>query len=131
MTLEDHQTNADVGITKRLTPHEANENLADILIGRLNHLLECEPSLGETFGLLIRTRVTCSDSVRDHETIQVSVEEGCNYVGFLGMLNGIVGAIEPSHEKAGWGYVMAIIEKDGTVSGFCNTKYKPRTRGSI
>lgn len=107
------------------TPHEANEKLAEVIISRLNSLLEDDPSLGETFGLLIRTRVTCSDSVRDHDTIQVEVEEGCNYVGFLGMLNGIVGAIPEGHEKAGWGYVMAIVEDDGTVSSFCNTKHKP------
>ena len=105
-----------------LTPNEVNEKLAEVLINRLNALLEAEPTLGETLGLLIRTRVTCSDSVRDHDTIQVDWKEGCSYVGFLGMLNGIVGAIPDDHEKAGWGYVMAIVEDDGTVSSFCNTK---------
>ncbi len=107
----------------KLTPHEANEKLAELLIARLNYLLESDPSLGETLGLLIRTRVTCSDSLRGHDTIQVSDEEGCTYVGFLGMLNGIVGAIPDDHEKAGWGYVMAIAEDDKTVSRFVNTKH--------
>ncbi len=104
------------------TPHEANEKLAEVIISRLNSLLEDDPSLGETFGLLIRTRVTCDYGLGDHDTIQVAMEEGCSYVGFLGMLNGIVGAIPKGHEKAGWGYVMAIVEDDGTVSSFCNTK---------
>ncbi|KKK43826.1 hypothetical protein LCGC14_3167900 [marine sediment metagenome] len=107
----------------KLTPHEVNEKLAEVLINRLNALLESDPILGETFGLLIRTRVTCSDCIRDHDTIQVDVEEGCAYVGFLEMLNGIVGAIPVGHEKAGWGYVMAIVEDDKTVSRFVNTKH--------
>jgi len=110
------------------TPHEANERLAELLISRLNYLLETEPSLGETFGLLIRTRVTCDSCLDDHDTIQVDAVDGCSYVGFLGMLNGIVGAIEGGHEKAGWGYVMAIVEEDGSVSSFCNTKHRPVAR---
>jgi len=96
---------------------DTDQKLAVILIHRLNALLEADPSLRETFGLLVRTRVTCSDSVRDHETIQVSVEEGCNYVGFLGMLNGIVGAIQQDRFK-GWGYIAAVVEEDGSVSTF-------------
>lgn len=104
------------------TPNEANEKLAVILIARLNQLLEDTPSLSETFGLLVRTRVACDFEIaKQHPTIQAAVEEGCAYVGFLGMLNGIVGAI-PDGKKARWGYITAIVEDDKRVSGFQLTR---------
>jgi len=107
-----------------VTPHETNEKLAEIVIDRLNHLLEEDDTLGEALGLLIRTRVVCSRSVAESISIQVHEEEGAYYMGFLGMLNGIVGVIPEGEYRAGWGYVMAIVESDGSVSSFINTKYQ-------
>jgi hypothetical protein len=106
-----------------VTPNETNEKLAEVLIHRLNHLLDEDATLGETLGLLMRARVMCSRSVSESDTIQVHEDGGAFYVGFLGMLNGIVGAIPEGEYRAGWGYVMAIVESDGSVSSFVNTRH--------
>ena len=104
------------------TANEANEKLAEILIDRLNYLLEDDKTLGEALGNLMRARVVCSRSVAESPTIQVHEEEGAYYVGFLGLLNGIVGVIPEGEYREGWGYVTAIVEEDGSVSSFTNTK---------
>lgn len=106
------------------TPNNANEKLAEVLIHRLNDLLADEPTLGETLGRLIAMRVVCSRSVAAHPTIQAATEDSGFNVGFLGILNGMVGAIPKGQHREGWGYVMAVLEQDGSVSSFINTKYQ-------
>lgn len=96
--------------------------LARVLIARLNGLLREEPSLGVALFLLCVNRVELPDrALVDHPTIQVAAPpedktDGPIELGFLGMLNGIVGVIKRGKFE-GWGYVTAVFE-DGRVTEF-------------
>lgn len=70
-----------------------DSDLADVLIDRLNKLIE-DPAVREDVGRLIETRVPCSDATLKHPTIQAQegAPDSMGTVGFLGVLNGIVGA---------------------------------------
>jgi hypothetical protein len=65
-----------------------NINLAKQLVDRLNEFVKLDP-----IGLsrLVNIRVVTTEAVADHEDIQVVMEGGTPYVGFLGVLNGICG----------------------------------------
>lgn len=106
-----------------LSLHETNEKLATILIARLNAMIEADPAIGPALWLLVGHRVELPDrALLDHPTIQVAERSPGTVdspieVGFLGMLNGIVGAIPyGKHEK--WGYIAAVVEEDRSVSAF-------------
>lgn len=101
-----------------------NDSLAVELVNRLNAMIEAEPAVDVALGLLLSARVQLPDeALRDHPTIQVGsikdgpVDSGPIEVGFMGMLNGIVGVL-PEGKRAGWGYIAAVVEKDGHVSRF-------------
>jgi hypothetical protein len=89
--------------------------LADVLIERLNGLIQ-NPAIREDIGKLIETRVPCSKETLDHPTIQAG-DEG---VGFLGILNGLVGTI-PEGPKKGWGFIAAEFSDDGKLERFQRT----------
>ena len=102
------------------------EESADEIIAFLNEAAAIDPM---AMGKLIADRVSCNGTMADHPTIQVTLlEGGYTTVGFLGMLNGIIGAI-PDGPKAGWGYITAQIEEDGSCSGFLRTMSKVETLG--
>lgn len=93
-------------------------DLADEVITRLNKLIE-NPEVREDIGQLIETRVTCGQATLDHPTIQATELDTSKHtvrgtprpglVGFLGVLNGLVGAM-PDGPKKGWGYVAAVFD---------------------
>ncbi len=93
-------------------------DLAQELVERLNRLCE-DHDARIALGRLIRHAVELpDDALTPHPTIQVwaagerSDNPNSCAVGFLGMLNGIVGAI-PTGKRAGWGYVAAVFEDNG------------------
>ena len=56
-------------------------------------------------------------AIADHPTIQVC--DGT--VGFLGLLNGIVGVLPEYSDRAGWGFISAEIDEAGRVLRFVRT----------
>lgn len=92
--------------------------LADEIISRLNALIQ-DPAIREDVGRLIETRVSCSEATTNHPTIQT--QDGPQF-GFLGLLNGILGAIPEGERLAGWGYVAANFDDGGRLTHFSRTK---------
>jgi hypothetical protein len=95
------------------------------LIEFLDSLSKIDPV---AMGRLVGFRVPCSDAFRIHPTVQVGVaveasaefgglRPDASVVGLLGILNGFAGVYETGR-FAGWGPVAAIVEDDGSVSGF-------------
>jgi len=93
-----------------------DDRLANEIIARLNILIE-DPEVRKDIDALIEARVEVSETTADHPLIQVS--EG-GRLGFLGLLNGIVGLI-PEGSKAGWGFITAICDDDGKLVRFTRT----------
>lgn len=95
-----------------------SEALADLLIQRLNEIARVDP---DAMAALIKTRVPCNDAMLRHPTVQVARQVGASddafEVGFLGMLNGIIGVIEDGPRK-GWGHIAAVMDDDGTLLRF-------------
>lgn len=95
-----------------------NEELAQELIKRLNKLCK-DPHARKLVRDLIETRVNVSEALAPHPTIQVQVlNDGIQdyyQVGFLGLLNGLVGVLPKRYgDKAGWGHLSAIFSDDST-----------------
>ena len=99
----------------------------DDTIAFLNELV----ALGEggVLARLIEKRTWCTKALEDHPTVQIAGREDrvvagrtvkLRMVGFLGILNGLFGTISEG-EKKGWGYIAAVYESDGTLSGFRRT----------
>ncbi len=109
--------------------------LADEIIARLNKLIE-HPEVRDDIGRLIESRVGCSRRTVDHPTIQaevfhddqqmVRVKPGCEgpagFVGFLGVLNGLVGSIPSGEPRSGWGYIAAEFDDDLKLVKFLRSK---------
>lgn len=91
----------------------------DQAIDMLNDLLKLDR---EAITQLLDRRVLCSESMADHETVQVLERQHKNgkastyTVGLLGILNGLFGVMED-----GWGHISAWYEDDGTVIAFKRT----------
>src|SRR5277367_2353946 len=85
---------------------------ADLLITLLNKLIENE-DVRKDISRLIETRVPCSKATVDHPTIQAgwptNDKVGSPNVGFLGVMNGLVGVL-PDGPRKGWGYITAHFE---------------------
>jgi hypothetical protein len=96
-----------------------NEDLADELIERLNTLCENQEARA-VLGKLLNARVAGSEGLFDHPTIQVRRSGDLPEVGFLGMLNGLVGVI-PSGKFEGWGYITVQVDDDDSISRFERT----------
>ncbi|KKN00633.1 hypothetical protein LCGC14_1135880 [marine sediment metagenome] len=94
-------------LAKRMTDTE----LADELIARLNTLIEDEEIREAVEQLCLRQRAKVhGTALATHPTIQVSLEDDDLYnLGFLGLLNGVVGAI-PEGEDKGCGYIAALYD---------------------
>lgn len=96
--------------------YRENARLADELIERLNRLIG-DADVAELVGKLIATRADAGGAIADHPTIQVC--DGT--VGFLGLLNGIVGVLPEYSDRAGWGFISAEIDEAGRVLRFVRT----------
>ena len=63
----------------------------------------------------------CNEAMANHPTVQVQSYNGLSVVGFLGLLNGLVGA-KDNEPRKGWGLITVVVEQDGTVSKFRRTE---------
>lgn len=82
--------------------------LADELIARLNALIEDEEIREAVEQLCLRQRAKVhGTALATHPTIQVIQEGDLYLLGFLGLLNGVVGAILEGEDK-GCGYIAAL-----------------------
>jgi hypothetical protein len=93
--------------------------LADELIARLNKLIE-DPAVRDDIGRLVEARIECSNQTAEHPTIQAQTEAGRAVVGFLGVLNGLVGTI-PTGKLTGYGYIAAYVDDDNKLVRFERT----------
>ncbi len=104
----------------------SDKELAIELVERFNGLID-DPIFGPgvqiAMGKLLKHRYQGLEvkAIWDHPTIQV---EDCgpdryDYAfSFLGLLNGLVGALPDDHPtRAKWGLIALIVEDDGRVSG--------------
>jgi hypothetical protein len=94
------------------------ENMADLLIEKLNEIAEHDPV---AIGQLIEVRIACNAKLADHPTVQVSDQGSHPEVGILGILNGLIGTIDDGPKK-GWGLITAVFENDGSFAHFRRTK---------
>jgi hypothetical protein len=103
-----------------------NEELADVLIDRLNDLTK-DLGVRTDVGTLIEARVKVSQETADHPALQVSQEGpiGPWHLGVLGLMNGLCGVI-PEGPKKGWGYITAVIDDNGFLESFKRTD-QPQT----
>lgn len=92
--------------------------LAKELIKRMNKLIE-DPDVRDAFGILLKSHVPLpNDNIGPHATIQVMRrDESTISLAFMGMLNGIVGAI-PEGQNAGWGHICYVLDDDGGLLRF-------------
>ena len=88
--------------------HRVNEILAETLIGRLNYLCK-DPEVRAAIQALIDIRVSVTDVVVDHPSIQVVLDDGPAKLGILGLLNGLTG-VRPEEPKKGWGHITAVFD---------------------
>ena len=99
-----------------------NEALADLLIQRLNEIAKVDP---DAMAALIKTRVPCNDAMLHHPTVQVARQVGASddafEIGFLGILNGIIGVIAEGPRKD-WGHIAVVMDHDGTFIRFERTE---------
>lgn len=93
------------------TPWTAAATHALSIVNLLNEALDYDRLAIEQ---LIEHRVTCSDYMLKHPTIQVDSVDG---LGMLGILNGIVGAIEEGPKK-GCGWIDAVYDDDENLTHF-------------
>lgn len=87
-----------------------DSDLADLIIDRLNDIAKYDP---RALIDLIEHRVECNGHMANHPTVQVQKhpDQKKSTVGFLGLLNGIIGAI-PYGKKEGWGYITMLIDPE-------------------
>lgn len=104
----------------------------DDLITFLDSLAKLDP-VG--MGKLIAARVPCNLDVLGHPTVQAGIwgdlksapgaydanfDDKQPVVGFLGVINGFCGTFDKGPFE-GWGPIAAVIEDDGSCSGFRRT----------
>lgn len=106
----------------------ADEALAEVLISRLNTLAR-DPDVLNALAWLVEARVIVDVRLCDHPTIQVQQPaNGQPCVGFLDMLNGIVGAL-PAGPRRGYPYIAAVF--DGDLPGIHYEPDKVYPRGEV
>lgn len=93
-------------------------DLANEIITRLNELIE-DPDVAKDISAIIENRIVVSNATMEHPTIQVQGEK----LGFLGLLNGILGTIHTGKYQ-GYGYITASYDEDGIITKFSNTMDK-------
>lgn len=94
-----------------------DKELAACIIERLNELLKENEELGVVLHSIFESRHSVSEDFANHSTIQVCDDGFGPSVGMLGILNGICGVV-PDGPKSGWGYIAAVYDDDGRISGF-------------
>ena len=72
---------------------------------------------------LVANRVPCNEALADHDTIQVSEQNGGFHVGLLGVINGLFGV-----DEYGWGPIATVWTHDVGEFGFLERfeRAKPR-----
>lgn len=97
--------------------------LADELILRLNALL-VDDAMKKALYQLTMTRVEVEPRLANHATIQMDVDDGKIRMGWLGLLNGLVGCLgKEDGALEGWGYILVQIDEEGErVIGFSRTQ---------
>jgi len=100
-------------------PNVSTQALADEMILRLNVLI-MDPAIRYVVQDLMSRRVSVPETIRNHATIQTHEgADGIAWVGFLGMLNGLVGCVdEPASGLNGWGFITASMTEDGRLVRF-------------
>lgn len=94
--------------------------LADALIARLNEII-ADPEVRADVHRLLGARVPCRQPTIDHPSIQAHIVDGEDpTIGFLGLLNGIVGTM-PNGKRAGWGYIAAVFDDQDQLLRFERT----------
>lgn len=102
-----------------------DSELADAVIERLNALIQ-DPAVRADVGKLVEERVPVGERTAAHPSIQVQQNiVGDNVLGFLGLLNGLIGTI-PGGRLAGWGYVAAVFDEAGRLERFRRTDAEPQ-----
>ena len=96
--------------------HAINAMLADILIERLNKLIE-DPAVRADISALIETRVPVGAATCVHPTLQVVDSK---FLGPLGLINGLVGVI-PDGLRQDWGYIAADFDDENKLVKFMRT----------
>jgi hypothetical protein len=89
-----------------------DKKLAKELVNRMNELLK-DDAAHELLQRMLSVLFDVTDEVAHHPTIQVSQEDT---VGFLGMLNGVVG-IRPD----GYGHITAVYDDNCKLASFSVT----------
>lgn len=87
---------------------------ANAMVEFLNELITIDPT---AVNALVNARVECNAQLAYHPTVQAGVKDDKYQVGLLGILNGFFGAFDFG-PRVGWGAIQAIVELDGTISGF-------------
>jgi len=102
--------------------------LAKEIIRRLNRLIE-NKDVRKDLSDLIENRIPCTDTTLRHPTIQTQTIEGSPHIGFLGMLNGIVGVI-PEGPRQGYGYIAGTFDgpDNEDLTGFRTTAPVEKTK---
>ena len=81
----------------------------------LNGALKDDP---EAINNLVDKRVNCNDTLADHPTIQVYSDGKKDFVGLLGILNGLFGV-----DEKGSGPIAARVDDEDKVLEFVRTKH--------
>lgn len=102
----------------------------DSIIEFLNEVLRLDPHF--VSGML-KARIPCNDKIATHPSIQAwgageyktfVIPEDEARCSFLGLLNGYCGVFDDGPYQ-GWGPIAAVVEDDGTISGFRRTDCPP------
>lgn len=83
-----------------------DRRIANRVVQLLNEMISID---AQAVTDLCNARVTCNDSLAQHDTVQVSSD---NQVGILGVLNGICGKYDHG-ERKGWGAVAVVFDDTG------------------
>jgi hypothetical protein len=97
-----------------------NSELAEELVVRLNALLG-NAAVRADIERLLDERIEVTKYTADHPTIQVISSGGKDLLGFLGLLNGIVGNTNTKNAIS-YGYIAAKYDSDGDLVGFSCVK---------
>lgn len=94
-----------------------DRHIARRVVELMNEMLAADPVA--TRSLMIN-RTPCNKTLAEHPTVQVWRQEGGYAVTLMGILNGLVGAVDEG-ERAGWGEVHFRMEGEGDdarITGF-------------
>jgi len=102
----------------------SDSDLADAVVERLNDLIR-DPKVRGDVERLVEERILVGEQTAVHGSIQVQQNAaGDSVLGFLGLLNGVIGVIKDGSLK-GWGYVAAVYDGGGRLERFRRADAKP------